>query len=209
MADLSAPSWLAWAREIQALGQSGLAYSQNEYDLQRYERLLEIASQIAGKQAEFDRGTLLEDFRRQIGYATPKIDVRGAVVRGEKILLVQERADSRWCMPGGWADVGDLPSETVIREVWEESGFRVAPRKVIGVYDANRDGGPLAFYHAYKIVFLCEITGGEARSSIETLAAGFFGRDELPPLSTNRTNARHLAEVWAHVQDPGRPAAFD
>ena len=209
MADRKAPPWLAWAREIQALSQSGLAYSQSEYDVQRYERLLEIAAQIVGGQADLESEPLLRDFRLQVGYATPKIDVRGAAVRGEKILLVQERADGRWCMPGGWADVGDLPSETVIREVWEESGFRVAPHKVVGVYDANRDGGPLAFYHAYKIVFLCEITGGKARSSNETLAAGFFGRDDLPPLSTNRTSERHLAEVWAHVQDPGRPTAFD
>ena len=114
-----------------------------------------------------------------------------------------------WCMPGGWADVGDFPSEMVIREVWEESGFRVVPRKVVGVYDANRDGLPLEFYHAYKIIFLCEITGGQARPSYETAAVGFFPFDDLPPLSSNRTNDRHLMEVLAHLNDPNRLAAFD
>ena len=209
MADRKAPPWLAWAREIQALSQSGLAYSQSEYDVQRYERLLEIAAQIVGGQADLESEPLLRDFRLQVGYATPKIDVRGAAVRGEKILLVQERADGRWCMPGGWADVGDLPSEVVAREIWEESGYLAVPRKVIGVYDANRSGRPLEFYHAYKIVFLCEITGGEARASHETADVGFFAFDDLPPLSQNRTNERHLEEVLAHLQDPERPAAFD
>ncbi len=135
--------------------------------------------------------------------------MRGAVIRDEKILLVQERSDEKWCMPGGWADVGDLPSETVVREVREESGFEVVPRKVIGVYDANRSGIPIEFYHAYKIVFLCHLTGGQARPSSETMAVNFFGFDDLPQLSDNRTNRRHLTEVWAHLRNRGRPAAFD
>jgi len=151
----------------------------------------------------------LADFLVQPGYATPKVDVRGAVIRDDKILLVQERADERWCMPGGWADVGDLPSEMVAREVWEESGFNVVARKVIGVYDANRSGVPIEFYHAYKLVFLCDIIGGQARPSNETLAVDFFRLDDLPPLSAARTNERHLAEVYAHLQDRHRPAAFD
>jgi ADP-ribose pyrophosphatase YjhB (NUDIX family) len=97
----------------------------------------------------------------------------------------------------------------VVREVWEESGYHVVPRKVVGVYDANRDGTPPEFYHAYKIVFLCEMTGGQARPSNETLAVDFFSFDDLPPLSSSRTNERHLAEVLAHLDDPNRPAAFD
>jgi ADP-ribose pyrophosphatase YjhB (NUDIX family) len=97
----------------------------------------------------------------------------------------------------------------VIREVLEESGFHIVPHKVIGVYDANRDGTPLDFYHAYKIVFLCELTGGQARPSSETLAVGFFDFDDLPPLSSSRTNQRHLAEVQAHIREPNRTAAFD
>ena len=203
------PRWLAWAREIQALSQTGLAYSQTEYNAQRYQRLMEIAAEIVRCHAGLPQEALLQDFAAQPGYATPKVDVRGAAVREGKILLVQERRDERWCMPGGWADVGDSPSEMVAREVWEESGFEVVPCKVIGVYDANRDGRPLEFYHAYKIVFLCEIVGGAACPSDETMAVEFFGFDELPPLSASRTNERHLVEVLAHVHDPERPAAFD
>jgi 8-oxo-dGTP pyrophosphatase MutT (NUDIX family) len=209
MTDTPVPRWLAWAREIQALSQSGITYSTSEYEIERYRRLTEIAAEIVQEHTGLAKDDLIQDFLSQPGYATPKVDVRGAVVREDRILLVQERVDGRWCMPGGWADVGDLPSETVAREVWEESGFRVVPRRVVGVFDANRGGRPLQLYHAYKIVFLCEIIGGEARPSNETLDADFFSRDNLPPLSSNRTNERHLAEVWAHLHDPSLPTAFD
>lgn len=209
MAEPNPPPWLAWAREIQALGQTGLTYSDSEYESQRYQRLMEIAAEIVRSHTGLSTGPLLESFSAQPGYATPKVDVRGAVPRDGKILLVQERSDKRWCMPGGWADVGDLPSAVVVREVWEESGFHVVPRKVLGVYDANRSGTPLHFYHAYKVVFLCELVGGCASPSSETEAVEFFSFDNLPPLSSNRTDERHLAEVQAHLSDPGRPAAFD
>jgi len=209
MTETNVPRWLEWAREIQSLSQTGLTFSGCDYETQRYQRLMEIAAEIVQDYTALAKETLLQGFLAQPGYATPKVDVRGAVVRDGKILLVQERSDGRWAMPGGWADVGELPSEMVVREVWEESGFNVVPQKVIGVYDANRSGIPLEFYHAYKIVFLCKITGGEARPSSETRAVGFFSFDDLPPLSSNRTNERHLTEVCAHLQDRHRPAAFD
>jgi ADP-ribose pyrophosphatase YjhB (NUDIX family) len=209
MPETTTPRWLAWAREIQALSQTGLTFATTEYETLRYRRLAEIAAEIIQEHTRLPQEAVLDSFLMQPGYATPKVDVRGAVVREGQILLVRERTDGRWTMPGGWADVGDLPSEMVVREVWEESGFRVEPRKVIGVFDANRGGRPLELYHAYKIVFLCEITGGEARPSNETSAVGFYDFDDLPPLSTNRTHSRHLTEVRAHLQDSDRPAAFD
>lgn len=203
------PAWLAWAREIQAMCQTGLTYASTEYDVKRYRRLLEISAAMVEEHTRTPAERLHADFLTQPGYATPKVDVRGAVVREGKVLLVQERSDELWCLPGGWADVGETPSEMVAREVWEESGIRVRPAKVIGVYDANRSGTPLSFYHAYKVVFLCEAEGGKPRPSDETLAVDFFPFDALPPLSRNRTDDRHLNEVRAHLEDPGRPAAFD
>jgi ADP-ribose pyrophosphatase YjhB (NUDIX family) len=170
---------------------------------------MEIAAEIVQSHTSLPKESLLQNFLAQPGYATVKVDVRGAVIRDERILLVQERSDGLWCMPGGWADVGTIPSEMVVREVWEESGFNVIPRKIIGIYDANRSGIPLEFYHAYKIVFWCDITAGNPRASSETLAVDFFRFDDLPPLSTNRTHERHLSEVLAHIGDPNRPATFD
>jgi ADP-ribose pyrophosphatase YjhB (NUDIX family) len=209
MVENTIPHWLEWAREIQAISQIGLTYSQIEYDTQRYQRLMAIAAEIVHSQTDLPQEPVLKNFQVQPGYATPKVDVRGAVVRDGKILLVQERSDGRWCMPGGWADVGDRPSEVVTREVWEESGFQVIARKVIGIYDANRSGQPLEFYHAYKIVFLCDITDGQARPSYETQAVEFFAFDALPSLSLNRTNQRHLDDVRCHLRDHSRPVNFD
>ena len=203
------PQWLTLARELQSLAQTGLAFSVSSYDTQRYRRLMEIAAEIAASHAALDREAVTENFLAQPGYATPKVDVRGAVVRGKKILLVHEKADGLWCMPGGWADVGEGPSRMVVREVFEESGYEVKPVRLIGVYDANRGGRPMEFYHAYKLVFLCSEVGGEARPSDETLAVGFFPFDALPELSSNRTSARHLADVRAVVEDPSRAVVFD
>lgn len=184
-------------------------YSKTDYDIQRYQRLMEIAAEIAQSYTQLPKQVILENFQMQSGYATPKVDVRGAVIDNGRILLVQERSDKLWCMPGGWADVGETPSEMVVREVSEESGFEIVAKKAIGVYDANRGNGPLEFHHAYKIVFLCDLVGGRPQPSNETLAVDFFSFDELPPLSTNRTNERHLRDVLAHIQDPGCPTFFD
>jgi ADP-ribose pyrophosphatase YjhB (NUDIX family) len=201
-------AWLAWARELYSLAQAGLTYSQNEYDLERYRRLLEIAAEMTAGQGGLPLSTVQESFSMQGGYATPKIDVRAAVLRDSKILLVQERADGKWSLPGGWADVGEAPAAMAAREVREESGFEVKAVKLAAVYDANRLQ-PLEFYHSYKLVFLCALLGGEPRPSHETPAVDFFDPLTPPPLSLSRTDERMLAEVLAHSRDPLRPAAFD
>jgi ADP-ribose pyrophosphatase YjhB (NUDIX family) len=202
------PQWIDWAREIFSLSQAGLTYSRNEFDIERYKRLQEITAEMIESQSGISTDSVLESFSMQAGYTTPKIDVRGAVVHEGKILLIQERADGKWAMPGGWADLGNAPASVAEREVWEESGFRVKAEKVVAVIDANRIE-PMEFYHAYKIIFLCQLLDGEPRTSHETLAVDFFDPNDLPPLSRYRTNESMLQEVFAHVQDPHRPTAFD
>jgi len=203
------PRWLAWAREIQALAQTGLHYAPDDYHRCRYNRLMEIAAEIASEHSGLDREKVEAAFRAPRGYATPKIDVRGAVFRDGKILLVRERSDGGWCMPGGWGDVGELPSAMVEREVREESGVKARAARIVGVFDANREGGERDVMHAYKIVFLCDDLGGEPGASDETSASGFFSRDEIPALSRNRTSKRNLQEAFAHFDNPGLPAVFD
>jgi ADP-ribose pyrophosphatase YjhB (NUDIX family) len=202
------PKWIEWAQEIFSLSQSGITYSGNEYDIERYKRLQEITAEMIARQSEITKEFVLESFSMQAGYITPKVDVRGAVIRDGKILLIQERADDRWAMPGGWADLGNSPASVAEREVWEESGFRVKAEKVVAVIDANRIE-PMEFYHAYKIIFLCKLLDGEPRVSHETLAVDFFDPDHLPPLSSYRTNENMVQEVFAHIQNPNRPTAFD
>lgn len=211
MVSIEPPRWLEWAREIQALAQTGCHYAEDEYQRERYERLGEIAAEIIAENTGLQFRPLAAAFRAQVGYATPRVDVRGAVFRNGKLLLVRETHDGGWTLPGGWADVGDVPSEAAEREVWEEAGFRVHAKRVVGVYDANRTG-PLEIFHAYKIVFLCELISGEARPSRETTEAAFFAEEELylaQPLSGERTRPRHLADVFAAFADPGRATVFD
>jgi ADP-ribose pyrophosphatase YjhB (NUDIX family) len=199
---------MEWAQEIFSLSQSGLTYSGNEYDIERYKRLQEITAEMIASQSQMEKESVLESFSMQAGYITPKVDVRGAVVKDGRILLIQERADERWAMPGGWADLGNSPASVAEREVWEESGYRVKAEKVVAVIDANRIE-PFEFYHAYKLIFLCTLLDGEPRTSHETLAVDFFDPEHLPPLSLYRTNEDMIREVFAHLQHPDRPTAFD
>ena len=148
--------WLEIAREIQQLSQTGMAFAVTEYEKNRYKRLIEITAEIIEHHTELEKESVHKTLMDHPGYATPKIDVRAAVIKDNRILLVQESTDKCWAMPGGWADVGNIPSEVAIRETKEESGFDAKPVKVIGIYDANRVGGKLEFFHAFKIIFLCE-----------------------------------------------------
>jgi ADP-ribose pyrophosphatase YjhB (NUDIX family) len=209
MVDQGPPQWLAWAREIQALSQTGLHYAANDYQRERNKRLTEIAAEIISWYTEIDFPIITNLFRGQVGYATPRVDIRGAVFHEGRLLLVKERIDGGWTMPGGWADVGDIPSESVEREVLEESGFRVSAKRLIGVYDANRVG-PMEIFHAYKIIFLCEILAGNPRTSYETTEVAFFDYEQIPrPLSGERTKPRHIQDAFSAFADPMKLAVFD
>ncbi|MCC7361105.1 MAG: NUDIX hydrolase [Anaerolineales bacterium] len=203
------PDWLTWARTVQAVAQNGLTYAQNPFDRERYTKLAALAAEIFAAYTRRPAAEVVAWFDVQPGYATPKVDVRGACFRDGKILLVRERSDGGWCLPGGWAEVGDSPANAAVREVREEAGYTSVARKLLGVFDANRGGGPLVAFHAFKLIFECVITGGDAQPDHEILAVGWFGRAALPPLSGKRTTTAQLAECFAHLDDPARPAAFD
>ena len=196
-------------REIQALAQTGYHYAENEFQRERNQRLMEIAAEMISEQTDLDFTPLVNAFHAQIGYATPRVDVRGAVFRDGKLLLVRERQDGGWTMPGGWADVGDVPSRAAEREVCEEAGFRVEARRVIGIYDANHLA-PLELFHAFKIVFLCELLDGQARPSHETSEVAFFGPQEIPgQLSGERTLPRHIRDAFQSLENGDAPTIFD
>lgn len=201
--------WLDWARKIQAISQTGLEYAHNEYDIERNKKLAEIAAEIFSENSNLDKEQALEIFLNQKGYTTPRLDVRTAIIRENKILLVKEVNDGKWAMPGGWADVGDTPVEADVREAKEESGFDVKPLKIIGVYDANRQSGPLELFQAVKIVYLCEIIRGKATPSFETPDVRFFNFNNLPELSFNRTNEKHINHILEHLKDSDRLTDFE
>ena len=207
--DTLTPRWLTWAREVAALAQTGLHYSLNEFDRHRYTRLAEIAGEITAAHSSLTEVELSRLFFDQKGYATPKVDVRAAVFHDGRLLMVRERMDGGWTMPGGWADVGDVPSLAAERETIEEAGYHVRARRLIGIYDANRNG-PLELFHAYKLVFLCDLVGGEAATSVETSEVQFFAFADVPEhLSGERTLARHIQDAFAVYANPDLPVVFD
>jgi ADP-ribose pyrophosphatase YjhB (NUDIX family) len=203
------PKWLAWAQRLQALAQSGLTYSENPFDIARYEALRELAAEMVAGCSGAPVADVRELFAGEAGYATPKVDVRGVVFRGQTILLVRERADGRWTLPGGWADVNESPAEATVREVYEESGYRTRAVKLLALYDRNRHGHTPYVFHIYKLFFLCELEGGEAARSIETDGVGFFAEDELPELSLGRVTPEEIARFFEHLRHPEWPTDFD
>jgi ADP-ribose pyrophosphatase YjhB (NUDIX family) len=211
--DRMQPIWLIWARELQAIAQTGLTYATDVYDRERYAAIRSLAARIMAEHASADSARIEQLFAEQIGYATPKVDVRGAVFDDDgRILMVREVADSgRWTLPGGWADVNQSPSESVIREVREESGLEVTVRKLAAVYDRDRHAHrpPLPF-HVFKLFFICDIAGGAPAPGPETSEVAFFARSELPQdLSIGRILAHQVERMFEHARSPELPADFD
>jgi ADP-ribose pyrophosphatase YjhB (NUDIX family) len=205
----SEPAWLEIGRELRAIAQTGLTFSRDPYDRGRYERLRELAAVLLAGQTGLARAPLLEAFILESGYATPKVDVRAAAFRDGRVLLVQERSDGAWTLPGGWADVNESPAESAVRELREESGFEGRALKLAAVHDYRRRNRPHHLDSIYKLFFICEITGGAARPSSETSAVRFFERGALPPLSTGRTSGQQIDRMFEHALDPGLTTDFD
>jgi len=204
------PNWLTWAKRLAALAQDGLTYSDNEYEIDRYNQIRQVASEMMAAGFQLETRTFLDLFAREQGYATPKVDVRGAVFRDDKILLVREKIDGGWTLPGGWADPCQSPSEAVAREVFEESGFEVRVVKLAAVYDRSKHPHlPPMPFHLYKLFFLCEITSGAATESYETTGVDFFAEDPLPPLSISRTLPFQIARLFEHYRNRALPTDFD
>jgi ADP-ribose pyrophosphatase YjhB (NUDIX family) len=202
------PKWLEWTRRLQAVAQTGLHFAGTHYEVERYSEVREIAAEMLAAGGG-DPQSFLELLGRDSGYATPKVAVWAAAFRDHRILLVRNREDGCWSMPGGWADVGDTPSRAVEREICEESGFRARAVKVMAVYDRDRQGHSPLPWHVYKVFFLCEILGGEPSESEETDGVGFFAEDDLPPLSAARLTRAQVARAFAHHRDSGLPTEFD
>ena len=200
---------LEWARKVQAIAQNGLAFVSDPFDRERYAQLQELVAELLGSELGIPLDQAHAFWAGEHGYATPKVDVRGAVFDGDRVLLVRERSDGRWTLPGGWVDVNDAPSAAVAREIREESGFEARAVKLAALVDKNRHPHPPGVHHIYKLMFLCELTGGAARAGTETDAVGFFPVSELPPLSTGRILATQIERLYRHQLERDLPTDFD
>ncbi len=218
MADRREPAWLEWAREVQAVAQSGLAFTRDPYDVERYQALTALAARMMAASSDGAAGpdALAALFAAETGYATPKVDVRGAVFDASgRLLMVRELADGgRWTLPGGWADVNQTASACTVREVLEESGYVVRAAKLALVHDRGRQGHhPTGPFSIYKLFFLCDLLDDRpvrTGSNIETSDARFWAEHEIPAdLSTGRVLPHQIARLFAHRRQPELPTEFD
>lgn len=204
-------SYLHWISELQALAQAGLAFTKDPYDKDRFERIMKISAEIAATTFDKDPEVISNLFAAEIGYPTPRFDVRAVVFNQGKILLVQEQEDELWSLPGGWADVNHSASEVAVKEVLEESGYKVKPVKLLALYDKQKKyhGHPPQWPHSYKCFFLCELLGGTPNPSIETLDVNFFSLDELPALSPQRVTRSQIERCFLQAEHLEWPTDFD
>ncbi len=200
--------WLEWAVELQSLAQAGMYYSKDVYDIQRFERIREIAAEMVSAGSGIPVEKVQDLFCCETGYQTPKIGCRGAIFKENKILLVQEN-NGRWTLPGGWVDVYSSIKEGMEKEAWEEAGLRVTAERLIALLDWKRYCIPPRAYGVCTAFFLCRAIEGEFKENIETQGSGYFALDELPILDTGKTTREHIemcfeaygAENWETLFD--------
>lgn len=216
MEDRVEPNWLTWGRRLAALAQTGLTFTKDPFDAERYQELRKIAAEIMARGSHIDAATVHKALAVEAGYATPKIDVRAVVFQPDRdaLLMVKEKLDGdRWTLPGGWADVGDSPSSAVEREVLEETGYQVKARKILAVLDreAPRHGHPPILHHVWKIFIGCSLEGGATADSIETSGAAFMTQEQIErcSLSTSRVTMPQIHQLFVNRQKPDAPVDFD
>lgn len=202
-------NWLDMARRLQAVAQAGLEYTDNKYDIDRYQQIRQLSTEIMRDFTDLDMNKLVGVFAAEKGYQTPKVDVRGVVFRRDKLLMVRETIDGNWSVPGGWADVGLTPYQVACKEVFEEAGLEVEPVRLLAVLDKNCHSHPPDFFHIYKIFVRCEERGGTLQGGMETSETGFFGLDELPPLSTPRITEDQIRLMFEFNKNPEKAAVCD
>jgi ADP-ribose pyrophosphatase YjhB (NUDIX family) len=200
---------LDWARKVRAIAQNGLAFTQDPFDKERYTQLTELVASILSAELDIPVARAKGFWEGEEGYATPKVDVRGGIFEDGRVLLVRERSDGRWTLPGGWVDINDSPSGAVVREILEESGYHARAVKLAALVDKLRHPHPPGIHHIYKLFFLCERIGGEPRVSSETDAVQFFQVQRLPELSTGRVLAAQIDRLYQHQLHPELPTDFD
>jgi ADP-ribose pyrophosphatase YjhB (NUDIX family) len=206
------PDWLVWAREIQATAQIGLEFSKDPYDLERFAALRRLSARIFAEHTAADVTRIEQLFDAETGYATPKVGVRGAVFDASgRVLMVREIVDeNRWTLPGGWADVNQTPAQSVVREVFEESGYIVQAVKLAAVWDRARQVEPPTAFSVVRMFFICTLEGGGPKTSLETSEVGWFTEADIPAdLSLRRTSPHHIARMFTHWREPELPTEFD
>lgn len=198
------------AQRIRALAQTGLTYSLSEYDTERYEELVGISDRMTAWVTGLEPDTVRACYRPVKEYVTPKVDIRAVVFNEkEEILLVKEKSDGHWSLPGGWSDVGYSPKEVAVKEVKEETGLDVRALRLLAVMDMAKHPHPVLPFYVYKFFILCEITGGSFTEAFDIAGKGFFRQDQLPPLSLERVLPEQIDRMFAAYREGTQEVYLD
>lgn len=200
--------WLEWAVELQSISQGALYYCKDKFDIERFERIREIASEMINYKTDIPVDKVKDLFCNEIGYQTPKIDSRAAIFKDDKILLVKEN-NGTWSLPGGWVDVDLSVKENIIKEVKEEAGLDVVTNKIIAVQDREKHNLPVYAYKICKIFILCTAIGGKFEKNIETIESNYFKIDELPLLATEKNNEEQIKMCFEAYKTDNWETLFD
>jgi ADP-ribose pyrophosphatase YjhB (NUDIX family) len=187
-------------KRLKAIADIGLLYCNNEFDKERYLELSALSINMLHHTSEQSIETLKAAFVPAADYPTAKVDVRGMVLSADKkILLVQESADGKWSLPGGWADIGQTPTEVIIKEMKEETGLDVAPKALLAVFDKRAHPHPPQPFYVYKMVFYCTATSAELDRGFDLLDVQYFDVNNLPPLSEDRILQSQIELVYNKI----------
>ena len=201
--------WINYLMQLQAIAQNGLAYSKNKFDIERYEQLRNIVKTMIANVTQLPLNKVNNLFCNETGYQTPKIGTRASIISNNKILLVQEE-NHKWSLPGGWCEVNLSIKENIIKEVKEETGLNVKPRKIIALEDRNKHNSPKYLYGICKIFIACDIIDGKFQKNNETLQTKYFKLDDLPKnLSNEKSNLEQIKMCYQAYQDPNWEVFFD
>jgi ADP-ribose pyrophosphatase YjhB (NUDIX family) len=201
--------WLEWATKLQSIAQAGLTFGENQYDLDRYQQIRDLSVEILHLYTDVDSTKIRDLFASEKGYQTPKVDIRAAVFTDDKILMVKEKIDGKWSLPGGWADVNTSVSESVVRECLEEAGAVVKPKRIIAIHLANKQNKFIYPFTIYKIFVECELIENSFKENSETLGSGFFSSDKLPELSVERNTIKQIGLCFEAKNCPLFETVFD
>ncbi|MFJ8531248.1 NUDIX hydrolase N-terminal domain-containing protein [Bacillus sp. NPDC094106] len=201
--------WIDWVKQIQAIAQTGLTYSKDVYDIERFQQLRDLSISMMSHYTKTDWEVVEKLFASETGYQTPKVDIRAVIFQNEKLLFVKEKSDGKWALPGGWADIGYTPTEVAAKEVWEETGYKVDHFRLLAVFDKEKHHSSPSISHVYKIFIGCEIVGGEKRTSVETEEVNFFGEKEIPQLSVARNTEWQIREMFTYMKDKDKEPLLD
>ncbi|MBO9703490.1 MAG: NUDIX hydrolase [Sporocytophaga sp.] len=200
--------WIQWAIELQAIAQIGLTYSKDKFDLERFQRVREISAEIMSEKSSLNIEIVKDLFCNEIGFQTPKLDTRAAIIKDDKILLVKEN-NGQWSLPGGWVDVNESIKTNIIKEVKEESGYNATPLKIVAIQDRNKHNTPVYAYGICKVFVLCDIDNSPFKSNIETLERKFFSINEIPKLAEGKNTFKQIEMCFNAYYDKNWTTLFD